>query len=182
MITRGGRTQTRVRQQRSMGTASPWPSKVWASSCWTSVLLATSNWRPPLEASARDQAASSNRHGPIREKHMQILHEVSASKRRTWVDPGRTRACNLWFRRPTPYPLGHRTLELFNQLEIQRYSRTKSSNTGVGNRCWRSGSAKPERSRHSSAPQSQNDLVILRHREHCAISCSSSSSSLSFSS
>ena len=23
-------------------------------------------------------------------------------------DPGRTRACNLWFRRPTPYPLGHR--------------------------------------------------------------------------
>ena len=25
-------------------------------------------------------------------------------------DPGRTRTCNLWFRRPTPYPLGHRTL------------------------------------------------------------------------
>ena len=25
------------------------------------------------------------------------------------LDPGRTRACNLWFRRPTPYPLGHRT-------------------------------------------------------------------------
>ena len=24
-------------------------------------------------------------------------------------DPGRTRTCNLWFRRPTPYPLGHRT-------------------------------------------------------------------------
>ena len=23
-------------------------------------------------------------------------------------DPGRTRACNLWFRGPTPYPLGHR--------------------------------------------------------------------------
>ena len=23
-------------------------------------------------------------------------------------DPGRTRTCNLWFRRPTPYPLGHR--------------------------------------------------------------------------
>ena len=23
-------------------------------------------------------------------------------------DSGRTRACNLWFRRPTPYPLGHR--------------------------------------------------------------------------
>ena len=26
------------------------------------------------------------------------------------LDPGRTRACNLWFRRPTPYPLGHRPL------------------------------------------------------------------------
>ena len=24
------------------------------------------------------------------------------------LDPGRTRTCNLWFRRPTPYPLGHR--------------------------------------------------------------------------
>ena len=23
-------------------------------------------------------------------------------------DPGRTRTCNLWFRRPTPYPLGRR--------------------------------------------------------------------------
>ena len=23
-------------------------------------------------------------------------------------DPGRTQTCNLWFRRPTPYPLGHR--------------------------------------------------------------------------
>ena len=34
--------------------------------------------------------------------------------RQTWAmdvrknDPGRTRTCNLWFRRPTPYPLGHR--------------------------------------------------------------------------
>ena len=27
-------------------------------------------------------------------------------------DPGRTRTCNLWFRRPTPYPLGHRTRQL----------------------------------------------------------------------
>ena len=26
-----------------------------------------------------------------------------------FYDPGRTRACNLWFRWPTPYPLGHRT-------------------------------------------------------------------------
>ena len=26
-------------------------------------------------------------------------------------DPGRTRTCNLWFRRPTPYPLGHRASE-----------------------------------------------------------------------
>ena len=24
-------------------------------------------------------------------------------------DPGKTRTCNLWFRGPTPYPLGHRT-------------------------------------------------------------------------
>ena len=31
------------------------------------------------------------------------------SRRATSYDPGTTRACNLWFRRPTPYPLGHRT-------------------------------------------------------------------------
>ena len=30
------------------------------------------------------------------------------SFRASCVDPGRTRACNLWFRSPTPYPLGHR--------------------------------------------------------------------------
>ena len=24
------------------------------------------------------------------------------------LDPGRTQTCNLWFRGPTPYPLGHR--------------------------------------------------------------------------
>ena len=33
---------------------------------------------------------------------------------RRWTnDPGRTRTCNLWFRRPTPYPLGHRALDRF---------------------------------------------------------------------
>ena len=31
------------------------------------------------------------------------------------LDPGRTRTCNLWFRGPTPYPLGHRTTRWFNQ-------------------------------------------------------------------
>ena len=29
-------------------------------------------------------------------------------------DPGRTRTCNLWFRRPTPYPLGHRAMHLLH--------------------------------------------------------------------
>ena len=28
------------------------------------------------------------------------------------IDPGRTRTCNLWFRNPTPYPLGHRADEI----------------------------------------------------------------------
>ena len=28
----------------------------------------------------------------------------------SYTDPGRTQACNLWFRRPTPYPLGHKVL------------------------------------------------------------------------
>ena len=36
-----------------------------------------------------------------------------------WHDPGRTRTCNLWFRRPTPYPLGHRAN---NILSIQKIS------------------------------------------------------------
>ena len=30
----------------------------------------------------------------------------------TKSDPGRTRTCNLWFRRPTPYPLGHRASQI----------------------------------------------------------------------
>ena len=33
-------------------------------------------------------------------------------------DPGKTRACNLWFRGPTPYPLGHRTAPYTKQRQI----------------------------------------------------------------
>ncbi len=33
-------------------------------------------------------------------------------------DPGRTRTCNLWFRRPTPYPLGHRASRNTPQISI----------------------------------------------------------------
>ena len=33
-------------------------------------------------------------------------------------DPGRTRTCNLWFRRPTPYPLGHRAPGWFRQRGV----------------------------------------------------------------
>ena len=33
-------------------------------------------------------------------------------------DPGKTRACNLWFRGPTPYPLGHRTAPYPKQRQI----------------------------------------------------------------
>ena len=29
---------------------------------------------------------------------------------KVYTEPGRTRTCNLWFRRPTLYPLGHRPL------------------------------------------------------------------------
>ena len=35
-------------------------------------------------------------------------HTHTHARRNTQCDPGRTRTCNLWFRRPTPYPLGHR--------------------------------------------------------------------------
>ena len=34
----------------------------------------------------------------------------------TKCDPGRTRTCNLWFRRPTPYPLGHRAIDRRDML------------------------------------------------------------------
>ena len=40
-------------------------------------------------------------------------HGIKGCRGSVWhyekLDPGRTRTCNLWFRRPTPYPLGHRT-------------------------------------------------------------------------
>ena len=35
-----------------------------------------------------------------------ILKQIAGEIKKP--DPGRTRACNLWFRIPTPYPLGHR--------------------------------------------------------------------------
>ena len=49
---------------------------------------------------------------------------------RQFYDPGKTRTCNLWFRRPMPHPLGHitssntgsRPLEL--QLQIPPSTRT----------------------------------------------------------
>jgi hypothetical protein len=36
-------------------------------------------------------------------------------------DPGRTRTCNLWLRRPTPYPLGHRANRTFYIDAIRAY-------------------------------------------------------------
>ena len=36
-------------------------------------------------------------------------------------DPGRTRTCNLWFRRPTPYPLGHRANRKLDIDAIRAY-------------------------------------------------------------
>ena len=36
------------------------------------------------------------------------ISAASVNHVRGKCDPGRTRTCNLWFRRPTPYPLGHR--------------------------------------------------------------------------
>ncbi len=40
----------------------------------------------------------------LQERHSQQKSSLQRQK----YDPGRTRTCNLWFRRPTPYPLGHR--------------------------------------------------------------------------
>ena len=34
-------------------------------------------------------------------------------------DPGRTRTCNLWFRGPTPYPLGHRAACIIEYAHCQ---------------------------------------------------------------
>ena len=53
------------------------------------------------------------------------------------LDPGRTRTCNLWFQKPTPYPLGHRTLHAKprkDHTECGRAgrSRRKKKNDGRG--------------------------------------------------
>ena len=60
------------------------------SSCSQSVAFAQ-------EASQRGQLLSLARASPF--LYVLAVHHH---------DPGRTRTCNLWFRRPTPYPLGHR--------------------------------------------------------------------------
>ena len=44
------------------------------------------------------------RHQPT-QFHCNVFGQLLTSQN---FDPGRTRTCNLWFRRPTPYPLGHR--------------------------------------------------------------------------
>lgn len=45
------------------------------------------------------------RFAPLAE--LQRMHNTRSTEAMQ-SDPGRTRTCNLWFRRPTPYPLGHR--------------------------------------------------------------------------
>ncbi len=42
------------------------------------------------------------------EQRRSLTHCVLVLRARCGSDPGRTRTCNLWFRGPTPYPLGHR--------------------------------------------------------------------------
>ena len=37
-----------------------------------------------------------------------LVLQMQQDSLKTLFDPGRTRTCNLWFRRSTPYPLGHR--------------------------------------------------------------------------
>ena len=57
------------------------------------------------------RCTSSVRNLPMPAPRGEHTHTPSAlSPERHTVDPGRTRTCNLWFRRPTPYPLGHRAI------------------------------------------------------------------------
>ena len=58
-----------------------------------------------------------------------INFSIAAGGCKNVYDPGRTRTCNLWFRRPTPYPLGHRTsCKNFGLLRITaRSGMTKSA-------------------------------------------------------
>ena len=53
------------------------------------------------------------------------LHSCPISSECAKGDPGRTRTCNLWFRRPTPYPLGHRA-SCFSSRSSRRQRRALS--------------------------------------------------------
>ena len=47
-------------------------------------------------------------------------------------DPCRTRTCNLWFRRPTPYPLGHRAARtLISRINTSFRGRQTGECTGA---------------------------------------------------
>ena len=52
----------------------------------------------------------------LQERHS----ERKSCLQRKKCDPGRTRTCNLWFRRPTPYPLGHRAAAAIPCNQIPR--------------------------------------------------------------
>ena len=58
-----------------------------------------------------------------------LLHSCYHFFQQQFYDPGRTRTCNLWFRRPTSYPLGHRTSWNTGSrpLQLQNASFTRTS-------------------------------------------------------
>ena len=53
-------------------------------------------------------------------KKRQHFASFSTKLKENKNDPGRTRTCNLRFRRPTPYPLGHATCNLACQTSPNR--------------------------------------------------------------
>ena len=57
-------------------------------------------------------------------EHMHLSFDSNAFVGAANDDPGRTRTCNLWFRRPTPYPLGHRATALLCYLNSPTLSRS----------------------------------------------------------
>ena len=86
--------------------------------------VSLTRWRSPVRSwpgvlsIAVQKVRSKVRPGEARQAERGLAeqqhHGIKGCRGSVWhwekLNPGRTQTCNLWFRRPTPYPLGHRTL------------------------------------------------------------------------
>ena len=84
------------------------------------------------QGGAKSSAADETAPPCLRAAYVRRAQSLPSASARAKYDPGRTRTCNLWFRRPTPYPLGHRAtypLSLAPHIDLVQSTRAREART-----------------------------------------------------